>query len=108
VAEEKQNDCGCGCLTQPKKGSKSSKPKKKIREICGARKMAHLYDCVKWESRSSLPSNEPLLTFPPKNHRLAQTPYTQPNAPPVDQPLNLLGTDLLEAQISYFNPHFCV
>jgi hypothetical protein len=28
VAEKKQNDCGCGCLTQPKKGSKTSQPKK--------------------------------------------------------------------------------
>lgn len=26
MAEKKQTDCGCGCLTQPKKGSKASKP----------------------------------------------------------------------------------
>lgn len=28
MTEKKQTDCGCGCLTQPKKGSKASKPKK--------------------------------------------------------------------------------
>jgi hypothetical protein len=70
--------------------------------------MDHLYDCGKWEKRSSSPSNEPLLPFPLQAHQLAQSPHTHPNAPPMDQLLDLLGTDLLEVYITYFNLNFAI
>ncbi|MCK5485934.1 MAG: hypothetical protein KAI86_06955, partial [Desulfobacterales bacterium] len=65
--------------------------KRQIRKTRGLREMDHLYDCGKWEKRSSSPYNEPLLPFPLQAHQLAQSPHTHPNAQPEDQLLDLLG-----------------
>ena len=70
--------------------------------------MDHLYDCGQWEKRSSSPSNEPLLPFPHLAHQLAQSPHIHPNALHVGQLLDLLSTDLLKVNITYFNSHFCI